>query len=134
MTQTSLTQTSLTQTRIRAGMWEGIWSGPVHSGPVEPPALEVVLLEVALPGLSVTPVPGQAGDWAVRIAIPAAVLSDGVQTFVIRDPAEGARLGHFTIITGVAMEDDLRAEVDLLRAELDMLKRAFRRHCVETLG
>jgi hypothetical protein len=26
----------------------------------------------------------------------------------------------------------LRAEVDLLRAELDMLKRAFRRHCVET--
>jgi hypothetical protein len=32
----------------------------------------------------------------------------------------------------VAMEDDLRAEVDLLRAELDMLKRAFRRHCVET--
>jgi hypothetical protein len=30
------------------------------------------------------------------------------------------------------MEDDLRAEVDLLRAELDMLKRAFRRHCLET--
>ena len=36
------------------------------------------------------------------------------------------------MITGVAMEDDLRAEVDLLRAELDMLKRAFRRHCLET--
>jgi len=34
----------------------------------------------------------------------------------------------------VAMEDDLRAEVDLLRAELDMLKRAFRRHCLETMG
>jgi hypothetical protein len=32
------------------------------------------------------------------------------------------------------MEDDLRAEVDLLRAELDMLKRAFRRHCLETAG
>jgi hypothetical protein len=32
------------------------------------------------------------------------------------------------------MEDDLRAEVDLLRAELDMLKRAFRRHCLETMG
>ena len=38
-----------------------------------------------------------------------------------------------SIITGVAMEDDLRAEVDLLRAELDMLKRAFRRHCLETM-
>jgi hypothetical protein len=46
----------------------------------------------------------------------------------------GETLAHFTIITGVPMEDDLRAEVDLLRAELDMLKRAFRRHCVETLG
>jgi hypothetical protein len=45
----------------------------------------------------------------------------------------GEKLLHFTIITGVAMEDDLRAEVDLLRAELDMLKRAFRRHCLETM-
>jgi hypothetical protein len=43
-------------------------------------------------------------------------------------------LAHFTIITGVAMEDDLRAELDLLRAELDLLKRAFRRHCTETGG
>jgi len=46
----------------------------------------------------------------------------------------GDKLGHFTIITGVAMEDDIRAEMDLLRAELDMLKRAFRRHCLETMG
>ena len=124
-----MTQISLTQTRIRAGLWEGILSGPA-----EPPALEVLLLDAALSGLSVTPVPEQPGDWAVRIAIPSEVLSDGVQTFVIRDKTDGAKLGHFTIITGIAMEGDLRAEVDLLRAELDMLKRAFRRHCVETLG
>jgi len=26
----------------------------------------------------------------------------------------------------------MRVEMDLLRAELDMLKRAFRRHCLET--
>ncbi len=43
-------------------------------------------------------------------------------------------LGHFTLIAGVAMEDDIRAELDLLRAEIDLLKRAFRRHCVETQG
>ena len=35
-------------------------------------------------------------------------------------------------IAGEAVSDDLRAEVELLRAELDMLKRAFRRHCLET--
>ena len=32
------------------------------------------------------------------------------------------------------LDDDIRAEVDLLRAELDMLKSAFRRHSVETAG
>ena len=41
-------------------------------------------------------------------------------------------LGSFTLIAGEALGDDLRAEVSLLRAELDMLKRAFRRHCLET--
>jgi hypothetical protein len=70
----------------------------------------------------------------VRVPIPPQVLNEGVQTFLIRDRDNGETLAHFTIITGVAMEDDLRAEVDLLRSELDMLKRAFRRHCVETLG
>jgi hypothetical protein len=30
------------------------------------------------------------------------------------------------------LDEDIRAEVDLLRAELDLLKRAFRRHCSET--
>ena len=116
----------LTQTRIRGGVWEGVLTGAV-----EPPSLEVVLLEAVLPGLAVTALPG--GNWAVRIAIPAEVLSEGVQTFLIRDKASGQTLAHFTVITGVAMEDDMRAEVDLLRAELDMLKRAFRRHCVETV-
>jgi hypothetical protein len=55
-----------------------------------------------------------------------------VQTFLIRNRDTGETMQHFTVITGVAMEDDLRAEVDLLRSELDMLKRAFRRHCLET--
>lgn len=117
----------LTQTRIRAGVWEGLLSGGI-----EPPSLEVLLLEAALPGLTVQA--GKPGEWAVRIAIPAEVLTEGVQTFLIRDKVSSQTLAHFTIITGVAMEDDMRAEVDLLRAELDMLKRAFRRHCVETTG
>ena len=122
-----MTDSALTQTRIRGGIWEGVLSGVS-----EAPSLEVVLLEAVLPGLSVVPVPERAGDWLVRVVIPATALSEGVQTFIIRDKASGDRLAHFTIITGVAMEDDLRAEVDLLRAELDLLKRAFRRHCFET--
>ena len=120
-------ETRLTKTRIRAGIWEGVLNGSDTA-----PDLEVLLLEQVLPGVTVTAIPDRPGNWAVRVPIPAEVLSDGVQTFLIRSKPTGETLAHFTIITGVAMEDDMRAEVDLLRAELDMLKRAFRRHCVET--
>ncbi|MBT9244761.1 hypothetical protein KM031_06955 [Gemmobacter fulvus] len=119
----------LTKTRVRAGVWEGILS----TGGAKP-TLDVLHLEQKLPGLVVTEMPGASGTFAVRLPIPASVLNEGVQTFLFRDSSTGETLTHFTIVTGVAMEDDLRAEVDLLRAELDMLKRAFRRHCLETMG
>ena len=120
---------TLTKTRIRAGVWEGVLSGPT-----EHPSLEVLLLGAPVAGVIVTAIPERQGEWAVRVPVPVEALSEGVQTFVIRDVATEEKLTHFTIITGVAMEEDLRAEVDLLRAELDMLKRAFRRQCLETAG
>ena len=122
-----MSDVKLTKTRIRAGVWEGVLTGSAGA-----PTLNVLHLEAAVPGVTVTAIPDRAGDWLVRVPIPADLLTEGVQTFLIHDKATGARLEHFTIITGVAMEDDMRAEVDLLRAELDMLKRAFRRHCLET--
>lgn len=119
----------LTKTRIREGVWEGVLTGATSL-----PQVTVTLLERPLEGVGVSEIPGRPGEWAVRVPIPAETLNDGVQTFLILDRATGERLAHFTVITGVAMEDDLRAEIDLLRAELDMLKRAFRRHCLETAG
>ncbi|MCL7464229.1 hypothetical protein [Phaeovulum sp. NW3] len=110
--------------RIRAGHWEGI----IAAG--APPAPEVVHLDQVLPGLTVDAQPD--GRWRLTLPIPAELLHDGVQTFVVRDAGSGDRIGHFTIIAGVPLDDDIRAELDLLRAELDMLKRAFRRHCAET--
>lgn len=118
---------SLTKTRIVGGVWEGVLKADVAQ-----PGLEVRLNDAVLPGLTLAPLPDRTGEWLVKVPIPAAVLTEGVQTFLIRARGTGETLAHFTIITGVAMEDDLRAEIDLLRAELDMLKRAFRRHCVET--
>lgn len=119
----------LTKTRIRAGVWEGVLSGMADQ-----PALDVQHLEKPVPGLVVTAIADRPGEWAVQVPIPSDLLTEGVQTFLIRNAATGDTLAHFTIITGVAMEDDMRAEMDLLRAELDMLKRAFRRHCLETAG
>ncbi len=121
--------TKLTKTRIRAGIWEGVLRGQTT-----PPSLEVVLQGHIIPGVSQTAIPDRPGEWAIRVPIAPEHLSEGVQTYLIRDAGGSEALAHFTVITGVAMEDDLRAEVDLLRQELDMLKRAFRRHCLETAG
>lgn len=108
---------------------EGVWQGVLRAEGAMP-AIEAVHDGRLIPGLTIASA-GQ-GLWTLRLPVPATLLSDGVQTVVLRDAATGAVAGHFTLIAGVAMEDDIRAELDLLRAELDMLKRAFRRHCVET--
>jgi hypothetical protein len=64
--------------------------------------------------------------------VPVDAIEDGVQIFIKFDAMDGTQVGHFTLIAGEALGDDIRVEMELLRAELDMLKRAFRRHCVET--
>jgi energy-converting hydrogenase Eha subunit A len=118
---------TLVQTRIVEGVWEGVLTG------VSDPHLVAEHLGTALP-VGVTPLPDQAGAYQVRIPIPPHVLAEGVQTVLIRLDGQTERLASFTIIAGLAVDADLRAEIDLLRAELDMLKRAFRRHCLETAG
>ncbi|WP_102223984.1 hypothetical protein [Acidimangrovimonas sediminis] len=123
----------LTLTRLQIS--QGVWSGRL-SGPATPdggaPLLSVTHLDQPVPGIRV--IPERDGGWTVSVPIPASALSDGVQTVLIRDALTGARLASFAIMTGEPLEDDIRAEVDLLRAELDMLKKAFRRHCTETAG
>ena len=116
---------TLTPTELRAGIWEGILTGAGEATT----AIIVTHLNRDLP--DVTLVPHGSGRWLLRIPIPIETLADGVQTYVVRDAASRARLGHFSVISGEALGDDLRAEVDLLRAELDLLKRAFRRHVSE---
>ncbi|WP_425050882.1 hypothetical protein [Psychromarinibacter sp. S121] len=122
---------SLTKTRIQAGIWEGILTGGPQDGDV--PDLQVTHLGKTLNTVAVTPDPDAPGRWQVKIAIPPELLSDGVQTFLIQNGATGETLNSFTVVTGEPLGDDIRGEMDLLRAELDMLKRAFRRHCNETM-
>jgi len=125
-----MAELSVTKIRIK----EGIWSGElvVDGADDSRPQIEVRHLDQVLEGVVIEEDTDRQGYFALSVPIPAEVLSDGVQTFVINDALTGVRLDNFTIITGQPMEDDIRAEIDLLRAELDMLKRAFRRHCVET--
>jgi hypothetical protein len=116
---------TLTQSRIAGGVWEGVLTGAGDTG-----VLEALHQGRRLEGLSVTPLPGEAGSHLVRLAIPASILSEGVQTVLLQ--AGGEVLASFTLVAGVPLEEDLRAEISLLRAELDLLKKAFRRHVTGT--
>ncbi|MDR9485256.1 MAG: hypothetical protein RI566_08785 [Sediminimonas sp.] len=119
----------VTATRLFEGVWEAMitTSDPTS----EAPNIGVTHLDRRVEGVEVMR-SADAKHWALRVPVPREAISDGVQTFVVRDLNDDAVLGSFTIIAGEALADDIRAEVNLLREELDMLKSAFRRHCLET--
>jgi hypothetical protein len=118
----------LTKTRIHAGTWEGVLTGADT-----PPDITVTHNGQEIEGATLREDPQEEGQFRVAVPIPPELLSEGVQTFIISEPASGERLASFTVVTGQPLDEDFRAEMELLRAELDMLKRAFRRHCVETM-
>ncbi len=117
---------TFTKTRLRAGIWQGVLT--LDKG--EAPEIDVMHLEAPLSGVTVKPM--QSSEYLVSVPIPLRALNDGVQTFIVQSSKGGETLASFSIIAGSALDDDLRAEIELLRGELDLLKRAFRRHCVET--
>ncbi|GGO35660.1 hypothetical protein GCM10010991_28290 [Gemmobacter aquaticus] len=122
-----MTQSMLTPLRLRAGIWEGVLTTPTAN-----PRIEALFQGTPLPDLHVTALPDQPGCHIVKLALPSTLISDGVQTVILRDAETRQTLGHIAVQAGIAPDDDLRAELDLLRAELDLLKRAFRRHCTES--
>ncbi|WP_368185259.1 hypothetical protein [Aestuariibius sp. HNIBRBA575] len=120
----------LTKTRLTDGVWDGILTLAKEFD--APPPLKAMHLDRVLDGLDVQ-AEGEGGRFRVRLPIPTELLSDGLQTILLIDQDSGETLNSIAILAGDALAEDMRAEMDLLRAELDMLKRAFRRHCVETM-
>ncbi|MEO0939450.1 MAG: hypothetical protein AAFY38_14955 [Pseudomonadota bacterium] len=113
------------------GIKGGVWSATVTGDVAGVPQIKASHAGRAVRDVKVTQ---QGGDgWLLQVPIPVEAIADGVQTFVVTDEATGAQLADFALLAGEALGSDIRAEMDLLRAELDMLKRAFRRHCVETM-
>ena len=118
------TSFGITASRLRAGQWQG----ELHRTSAEAPAFDLYLGTERIGPVEVARGP-QRDTWHLSVAVPAGLLSDGVQTFLIRDAEDGETLAHFTVVAGEAADADMRAELDLMRAELDMLKKAFRRYC-----
>jgi len=118
-----MTQSKIINGQIRAGVWHGELDGAADAAPQ---------VSVVHHGAEIAGVREQFDSarqtWQITVPIPPEAISDGLQSFVIRD-AHDRVVGHFSILAGQDVPDDLRAEVSLLRAELDLLKAAFRSHC-----
>jgi len=119
-----MSELTLTKTKLLEGVWEGVLTGHEDD---EAPTLRLTHQDRPIDGLTTEK---NGDDWYVRVPIPLSRISDGVHVFIISD-SSGNKLADFTFIAGEALADDIRAEVELLREQLDMLKRAFRRHCLE---
>jgi hypothetical protein len=116
----------LIESRIAAGRWTGL----VQTVANPAPDFAVTCEGRVLPGLVVTQV--SAGVLRLELPLPADVVVDGLQVFLVGLAGAGAPLGRFVLFAGQPAEGDMMAEIALLRAELDLLKAAFRRHCRET--
>lgn len=125
-----MSELTLTKTRLFEGVWEGVltWEGEGNYQP----DIEVTHLQEVVKGVDVVEKP-EENLWVIRVPVPPQMIADGVQTFLIQDKKTGDTLDSFALMSGDALSYDIRAEVTLLREELDMLKRAFRRHCLETM-
>jgi hypothetical protein len=125
-----MTELTLTKTRLFEGVWEGVLT---RQGDADfKPDLEVTHQQLPVTGVEVIAKPEER-LWVVRVPVPPETIADGVQTFVIRDRQSGEVLESFALLAGDVLSYDIRAEMALLREELDLLKRAFRRHCLETM-
>ncbi|MFQ5437548.1 MAG: hypothetical protein ACE5DK_01830 [Paracoccaceae bacterium] len=117
----------LTRQHIRAGTYRATLSTKARIK--GDPVLELRFLNEKTAPVSIERDPGAKKTWNVSAEIPASAISDGVQTFLIRDTRSGETLDRFAIAAGIPLQGDLSADVGLLRAELDLLKAAFRKHC-----
>lgn len=117
----------LTKTRMLEGIWQGVISG---AGDAKP-EIAVTHANANVPGFKLVHNETEK-HWVLTVPIPASAIADGIQTVLVMDRSADQKIGEIIVIGDDVSDVDLRAEMDLLRAELDMLKRAFRRHCVET--
>ncbi len=116
----------LTRLRFNAGCYEGT----LQANPA--PGIEAMHHGKVVAVAHATPQEGRTNEHRISVHLPAEVMGEGVQVIALRSTTTGDVLDRITIMAGAALDEDIRAELALVRDELEVLKRAFRRHCVET--
>lgn len=114
---------------LKSGIWQGILRRDQAPG-------RLLLVHMGSRVGDARATAQEDGSWRIAAAIPPQKLSDGVQTFLLlEDAGEGAEppqpaarhLSSLSIVAGELLEEDMRAEMNLMRSELDLLKRELRR-------
>lgn len=113
---------------VRAGIWSGLLRRDAAPGRVTLVHLGEAVAQGRISAAG-------EGQWRIDVTLPPGRISEGVQNFLLMADNAGPdepmtkseRLADLPIIAGTVLDQDLRAELDLLRAELDLLKREFRR-------
>lgn len=115
------------------GVKSGIWQGILRR---DTPPARLLLVHMGSRVAEARATAQDDGSWRIAAAIPLEKLSDGVQTFIlVEDQGEGAEppqpgaphLASLSMVLGAPLEEDMRAELDLIRSELDLLKKELRR-------
>ncbi|MTH78996.1 hypothetical protein [Paracoccus aestuariivivens] len=122
------------------GLKSGIWEGILRR---ETAPARLVLVHMGARVGDARSTPQADGSWRVAAAIPSQRLSDGVQSFLLmEDQGEDSQplqpgamhLASLDIVAGRPLEEDTRAEMNLMRGEIDLLKRELRRIATKLNG
>lgn len=114
------------------GLNNGVWKGRL-GGSAAPARICVTLLGRVVSETRLEE--DGAGLWKVAVPLPSSMISGGVHSFALMaDSSESGaslspvarKLAVLSLIAGEALEDDLRAEIQLLRGEVELLKAAIR--------
>ncbi|MDO5613091.1 MAG: hypothetical protein Q4G14_07595 [Paracoccus sp. (in: a-proteobacteria)] len=120
-------------TFVSLGLTGGQWAGQLRAD-AEPQRVLLLHLGQAVAQAQVSP--AGPGEWRVVADVPPAVLTDGCHNLLLvadqgtgdDPPQPGAtRIAALPIAAGAALDDDLRAEIELLRAEMEIIKAELRR-------
>nr|WP_111300242.1 hypothetical protein [Paracoccus saliphilus] len=116
------------------GLTGGVWRGRLQGLAMRP--ARVVLTHHGEVVAEAQIEPDGEGAWLLEVDLPGDVLSDGLQTLLLRtDPGAsgedlqpgGEVLARLPLMAGEPLAEDLAAELAALRAELELVKRELRR-------
>lgn len=123
------------------GLKGGLWRGRLTHPQGAPARITLILNgEVMAEGRMTADGEGAS---LVEVDLPREVLSEGMQTLLLRADAgeagaeahpDAELLARLPLLAGRPLDDDMTAEITALRAELELVKRELRRFAANSRG